>query len=508
MPRPIKSARAKPSSDSPADPPPKAAPPGPQFTESSQPNPPNEPDRPDKAPDSAEWLSLDATEPFPPGLFRLPVPNKVFDRMPSVSDSALRCLLALIHQSFRFDPAESKWVHTGDWFNRSDVENECGLSSQGTRNGLGELEEIGWVRADRDGRGFRYQLLSEVPEKRFTYLPTALLEELSSLGSTELRVVLAVLRRTWGWTETKQKPEGGEETVHVRWTQASNGDLGEITGRSKSAVKTAAKALQGEWIERIRPGSGAYQYRFLPEAVGNGSGEPDSFCTGTSNDLLPDRQKSAPPSFSKENRSKDKHSQISKTNDPEPKTEPPTDEESAVPSTKQSQGRPEAEEDRTRPEKSGDQSPTADLSNLPSEKRDLAEKLQNVGVWAGRIAELLSRFSRGRIEANFELYRQRAAEQTIHKPGAWLNQAITEGYALPSPDSETPDSETPDPESIGGSLPPLEHQETVSEEKKDVYVAQGVGEDRFHRCPSRQAGPEERRFMYFAPGEGGPTRRV
>jgi len=53
-----------------------------------------------------EELSLDATEPFPPGLFRVPVPDAVFAEMPDLSDSALRCLLALVHLSFRFDPAE------------------------------------------------------------------------------------------------------------------------------------------------------------------------------------------------------------------------------------------------------------------------------------------------------------------------------------------------------------------------------------------------------------------
>jgi hypothetical protein len=147
----------------------------------------------------------------------------------------------------------------------------------------------------------------------------------------------------------------------------------------------------------------------------------------------------------------------------------------------------------------------------------LAEKLSNVGIWAGRIAEVLSRFSTARIRANFQLYRRRAAEQTIRKPGAWLYKAITDGYALP-------DSSLSEPEDNGsivpGSLPPLQHKETVSEAKKDSYVAQGADEDQFHRCPSGNASerapgrtsrgdrPEERRFMYFDPDVGGPERRV
>ncbi|MFB6274495.1 MAG: hypothetical protein ABEL51_16550 [Salinibacter sp.] len=421
--------------------------------------------------------------------------------MPEMSDSALRCLLGLLHLSFRYDPNEERWVRPDRWFSRSDVEETAGLSSQGTRNGLGELEEIGWVRADRDGRGFRYQLLSEVPEKRFTYLPTALLEELSSLGSTELRVVLAVLRRTWGWTETKQKPEGGEETVHVRWTQASNGDLGEITGRSKSAVKTAAKALQGEWIERIRPGSGAYQYRFLPEAVGDGSGEPDSFCTDTSNDLPPDRQNSAPPSSFKENTPRDKHpreKRPQKSGTRQPKSPSSSERETAVPPEES----PKEEASSTSRETQGSsrqRDKISDFNDLSPEKKKLAEKLQNVGIWAGRIAEILNRYSPGRIQANFELFRQRDSEQTIRSSGAWLYKAITEGYALPQHSSPQGD-EPPD----GTSPPSLKHKEVVSEEEMEAYVQRGVPEERFHRCLSEEPGA---RYMYLDPSAGSPNER-
>jgi len=68
-------------SNSPANPPPKTAPPSPQFTESQQSPPPQGPFRPENEPDSADWLSLDATEPFPPGLFRVPIPDAVFAAM-------------------------------------------------------------------------------------------------------------------------------------------------------------------------------------------------------------------------------------------------------------------------------------------------------------------------------------------------------------------------------------------------------------------------------------------
>ncbi|PSR04113.1 MAG: hypothetical protein BRD54_02490, partial [Bacteroidetes bacterium SW_8_64_56] len=109
------------------------------------------------------------------------------------------------------------------------------------------------------------------------------------------------------------------------------------------------------------------------------------------------------------------------------------------------------------------------------------------------------------------------AEQTIRKPGAWLYKAITDGYALPGSSTGEPEG-SPEGGSEGspkgnrptapGSLPPLEHKETLSEAKKDQYVAQGTSEERFHRCPSGRSGPEERRFMYFDPAVGGPERRV
>jgi hypothetical protein len=496
-------------------------PPSPQFTESSQPNSPSGPDRPENSPNSAdgaspenlpkeelspEKLSLSATEPFPPNLFRVPVPNRVFSEMPDMSDSALRCLLALIHQSFRFDPAESEWVHGGDRFTRMGVEEECGLSSQGTRDGLSELESIGWVQVDRSGRSHQYQLTLKVPAERFTYVPTALLEGASAIDSgTELRVVLAVLRGTWGWTCKETDPQGGSaETVHDRWTQLSNCQLAEATGRSETAVGEAAKALQGRWIERVRRGNGPYRYRFLPEAIGDplgdGSGEANSFCRPTSNDLTPDRQKSGTPTYSKKSSSKDKQKQPQEKEKPEPASASPSENGRAVPTGNNPEEPPEQQK-RKAPNDQREKTPVPNFGDLSPEKRELAEKLQNVGVWAGRIAEILSRFSCARIRANFQLYRQRAPEQTIRKPGAWLYTAITEGYALPNAESDAEGSG-----SAERAAP--NHKEVVSEAKKDAYVAQGISEKQFHRCLSPDRSSPEPQFMYFAPEEGGPERRV
>ncbi|WP_103017700.1 hypothetical protein [Salinibacter ruber] len=605
MPHLLKSARARLGSNSPADPLQKAAPPSPQFTESQQSSSPSGPDREGKSPDAADRLpseklpseklpseelpseelspeelppgelspgklSLDATEPFPPGLFRVPIPNAVFGRMPEMSDSALRCLLALIHLSFRFDPAEGEWTSAEGWLSRSDVEAASGLSGQGTRNGLSELESIGWACVDRSGRSYHYQLALGVPTARFTQVPTALLDKLPALDTgTDLRVVLAVLRGTWGWTSKEMDPQSGTlQAVHDRWTELSSRALAKMTGRSKTAVTRAAKALQGTWIGRVRPESGACRYRFLPEAVGDtpgssfeskgslenersseserssGSGrseDSESFCRGDANDLTPDRQNSDPPSFHKESFSRDKHSQLPQRDESGRETKgSPSGKRSAVPDKKQNgTGRPLKTRSRSRKSRghsknrmpgeetargrapglaSEDRSPPADFSDLPVEKRQLAKKLANVGVWAGRVAELLSRFSCDRIRANFQLYRRRAAEQTIRKPGAWLYKAITDGYVLPSSESETGDPSSTGKAPAGGAsagspsscgtLSSLEHKETVSEAEKDEYIAQGVSEERFHRCLSGRGGGRGPQYMYFDPEAGGPTRRV
>ena len=523
MPHSYIEAAAPPSSNSREDLPsegPRSAPDGPRSEESSPSQPigskaGGESDAVSSGELSPGELSLDATEPFPPGLFRVPIPNAVFAKMPDVSDSALRCLLALIHLSFRFEPEKSEWVCPKRQFSRGDIEEASGLSDQGARNGLSELESLGWIRIDRGGRSHQHQLLLEVPQSRFTYVPTALLEQAtlkgtSDIGSgTALRVILAILRQTWGWTSQRSNPPNGQqETVHDRWAQLSNRELANATGRSETAVGQAAQSLQGEWTQRVRPGNGAYQYRFLPEAVGDYPEEESSFSEGNANDLTPDRQKSGTPSFSKESSCRDKHKRQDKNTGDTPSEEPPLSEPDAVPTDNSSQQVAASEESSQTPGPNG-KAPPPDFTGLPPEKQDLAEKLSNVGIWAGRIAEVLSRFSTERIRANVQLYRRRAAEQTIRKPGAWLYKAITDGYALPGSSTGKPEDKPESSETTApGALPPLQHKETVSEAKKDAYVAQGIDEERFHRCPSGRSGPEERRFMYFDPAVGGPERRV
>jgi len=262
--------------------------------------------------------------------------------------------------------------------------------------------------------------------------------------------------------------------VHDRWAQLSKSDLASATGRSETAVGQAARALQGAWIERVQPGNGPYQYRFLPEQVGDRPEEKPPVSPGTANDPAPDRQKSDPPSSYEESSFRDKHSCQEEKRARPPEERPSPGETDAVPANNSSEnpsGPEETHQRSTSTQRSNSgKAPPPDFTGLPPEKQDLAEKLSNVGVWASRIAEVLSRFSTQRIRANFQLYRRRAAQQVIRKPGAWLYAAITNGYVLPNASPNQPESDaSPSP----GALPPLQHKETVSEAKKDAYVAQG-----------------------------------
>jgi hypothetical protein len=472
---------------------------------------------------------MEATEPFPPDLFRLPVPNEVFGQMPEMSDAALRCLLALIHQSFRFDPEASTWTCPGKSFSRRDIESATGLSDQGTRNGLASLDEAGWVDVDRSGRGYRYTLRMEVPTQQYTYVPTTLLEKASELPSTTaLRAVLAVLRATWGWTSKENSSdEKRSTTAHRRWAEISTSRLSRLTGRSEPAIREATGALEGEWISRVQPGRGAYLYRLLPDALGpeseagceeespeeNRAEEPSSN-PPTANEVTPDRQQSYPPSSYKESSFKDK--QLTESNSKgsaKAQTEPPEAKEvHAVPGSKNKSGT------------GGD----TDLSQFSDRKQSLGRKLINAGVWPDRAKECLRRYSAPRIDANFELFRDRAPEIEDH--GAWLCAAITEGYANVSGNAqsrdarggETSSENIPQGDQRGANrdssgrsqtagadrrLP--NHKERVSARRKQVLIHHRpeAKPEHFHRYRHAES-PTEKQFLYFDPSIGGPDRRV
>ena len=486
----------------------------PGFTKSKQ----SHSDDPGQTPLS-EGTNPEATEPFPPGLFRMPVPDRMFSEMPGLSDTALRCLLALIHQSFRFDPEASTWTCPERSFSRQEIETATGLSDQGTRNGLAGLEEAGWTDVDRSGRSYRYTLRIGVPTQRYTYVPTALLEAASNLSSaTALRVLLAVLRATWGWTreeqcsDKKSSQTGSQtaqtQTVHRRWAKLSTSVLSGLTGCSEPALREAIGALEEEWISRVQPGHGAYLYRIVPgafdpeekAAIGEESHpEKPSSNPSTANEIGPDRQRNYPPSSYKENSCRDKQTQKA---------------DSRTGSSSQTEPSKSAEEGAVSASQNESERKTSDtdLSEFSERKQSLHRKLTNAGVWPERATECLRRYSPARIEANFELFRERAPEIDDH--GAWLCAAITDGYAnctTPTESDQADENSSLQPSEAAATGPgsPPNHKQKVSAEEKRAAIQNSpkVKSGHFHRYRHAQSSTEKE-FIYFDPREGGPDRRI
>ncbi|WP_251980322.1 hypothetical protein [Salinibacter ruber] len=514
----------------------------------------------------------------------MPVPNRLFDEMPGLGDAALRCLLGLFRLSFRFDPNESHWTCPETWLPRRDLQEETGLSDEGTRKGLSELTEKGWAEVDRGGQAHQWRLGASVPTKRFTYVPTSLLSRASELPTgAALRTALAVLRETWGWTHARGSastgpteapkstseasssrgadapPDGeeeGREHVHQKWARLSHRELARATGRSETAIKEAAEALQGRWLCRRRPGHGAFYYRIRPEALApspspestsesreeeprkdpreEGEASPDSAsetaspttgpANGTGGGLPTDWHL---PPYIREFLERSKHTGGAS---PDPSSEKgsaagsPSERDSAVrrdrnPSENTSSGGP----DRQTSASSG----ASDFSAFSDEKRGLGQKLISAGIWPGRAHECLRRYSTARVAANFDLWRARKNDPEapeIENDGAWLCMAITDGYANVNPErsSSEPGSSqgsflnsTP-PQSNGpgaggcseGSSPPPEpsHKQRVSPQEKDALIRnyEAITPDQFHRFRHGES-PTEEQFLYFE--EGGPTPR-
>ena len=522
------------------------------FTREGPPEPPKSslPPEPRPAGNStaeglAPDLSLETTEPFPEGLFRIPVPDRVFSGLPNLSDSALRALLALIRLSFRFDPEDSTWTCPARSFSRADVQAECGLSGQGTRDGLTQLEEEGYLSVDRGGRAHEHELELGVPDARFTYLPVTLLEEADRLSGSKLRALLVVFRETWGWTGLSDGAgENGSEGApeHRRWTRLSAASLARRAGRSQTAIVSAARQMNGGLLERLRPTGGAYYYRIRPDGLTDlfQDEEPDersstptvrrraeaSFSMGIPNELAPDRQRTG-PSNAKESRLKKKtlHAQDQATKRPDPGERTVSDGEDAMPET-QSRNRQERSTGKTnsneetqpsQDRESSTEEAESSLIGFSDRKRKLGQALVDAGVWRGPTLELLRRYSAERIAAN--LKRARRKRLQIADLGAWLYTAISEGYALPSPGSKASDrnsgdytEESPDESHSSGSeqksrksLPPLSHKQKVSTTQLKAYVRQGIASaDDFHRFAD-PGEPEVEQHIYFDPAIGGPT---
>ncbi len=528
----------------------------------------------------------------------MPVPNRVFSRMPRLTDSALRCLLAMIGKSWRFDPEASTWIDTGRSFRRASVQEATGLSSQGTRNGLSRLGEIGWVERSRAGRAYRYRLALEVPARRFTYLPSGLPGKAASFESaTALRALLAIFRATWGWAFRKKDPDtGGSDAFHKRWAQLSIPELAEKTGHSTTALRQAARRLEETYVERARPEGpgGASRYRIRPEAFGPGSTGNDKTQTGgeepsrrktsppgktssgktsfgrasasgkTSNAVGGDLQHSCPRTLYKHRESSSREQNTGAQGQNQAVGPPKTSsrderEKDAVLATGKSSGEEatsEKEASTRRPDQTAGKaslgsrfpekdSPEKDFSETGFSETEsgLLRKLTNAGVWPREAGKLVQRYSTGRVEANFQLWRRRKNDPeapSVGSDGAFLRAAIAEGYAAftedtpsaegtPSSeeticaednafakdtfakgngsDRETTSTRKAAPAKKAAPAQKVSHKQKVSpREKRRLTREEGMDPAHFHRY-RRARSPEEKQFLYLDPAAGGPQPR-
>ena len=470
----------------------------------------------DRYPLEAGVFSLDAVERFPEGIFRIPLPNALLKAMSGLSSSALRAALGLYHRSHHFDPETSWWVQTERGLLRAEIERASGLSEQGTRDGLADLAERGWVQVDRSGRSYRYRWARRTlrpDEGGYTYVPTALLDALGA-------------RRGRRGPRTHRLDDGAAHHPHG---PALDVGLHAPRPHRRRTPRPRARPLEGPLHPRPRPvrrvlqerrearreglagpldRARAARPRSLPVPILAGSGAvwspKDAFGHGNNerrNGLFfggrlqrdPPDSPSDPPPLIKSSPQRDtslaQHTARPKRETRRPSTRRSSRNRRAV---QPSEPRKQRRRPPNVPSASFDLGAPLDVEALPEEQRRWARTLQNTGVSSYRIREILGRYSLARIEANFELYRQRASETPIRNPGGYLAQAITQGWALPGDDVGAG--------SGAASLPSLNERDMVSAARRDAYIAAGIPAGAFYRCPAASDGLP--RFMYLPNGPG------
>lgn len=195
--------------------------------------------------------SEDVYTPFPSGVPRVPVPNRVFDEMDDLSGCAVRLSLLMIREAYEWH--RGRWTTPIRFVTRSDLQ-PCGMSRESVRRAADELEEMGWISIERGGHEHAYRWLLSVPQSSFTYLPLPLLHEAHRIDShSALSVLLCVYDATWGWTKRM-----GEGVHHQASAALSASEIGDRCGLSKPTVRAAASDLEEvEAIRRGRPHGGA-----------------------------------------------------------------------------------------------------------------------------------------------------------------------------------------------------------------------------------------------------------
>ncbi len=341
--------------------------------------------------------------------------------------------------------------------------------------------------------------------------------------------------------QKKDPDTGGSEAFHKRWDRLPISKPAVKTSYSTTALRQATCRLEETYVERARPEGpgGAYHYHIHP-----GVFEPSK--TKTDKDQI------------------DKvRTDEAQTGGEEPSWREPDGKESDQRKTSSSKTSASGEEatsekeasTRRRDQTAGKASLGSRFPEKDSPEKDFSEtgfsetesgllrKLTNAEVWPREAGKLVQRYSAGRVEANFQLWRRRKNDPeapSVGSDGAFLRAAIAEGYAAftedtPSAeeticaennafakddgsDRETTSTRKAAPAkkaALAKKVAPAQkvsHKQKVSpREKRRLTREEGMDPAHFHRYRRAQSqedqSPEEKQFLYLDPAAGGPQPR-
>jgi phage replication O-like protein O len=124
-----------------------------------------------------------------------------------------------------------------------------------------------------------------VPPPNYTQLPNVLLDAMCELSDAELRVALAICRKTFGW--------------HKERDTLSLSQLEQVTGRSRPSTIAGVNGLiERGWIERTpatKRGGKTYVYRLCVEAIYPDEQSPSSDTAAYQYSSVPVQQRTAEP---------------------------------------------------------------------------------------------------------------------------------------------------------------------------------------------------------------------
>lgn len=329
-------------------------------------------------------------EQFPADLTRIPIPDRVLDRLDGLSGCGVRLCLLMIRASYSWDDDLGQFRASSRWFTAEEIKEEAGglgMHRESLRSAAEQLEARGWVaRRRREGRPTAYRWRLSVPRSRYTPVPAPLLHAHQVLSHSALTLLLCALRATWGWTV-----KDGEALKYRRTAELTTSDLGKMTGLSRPTLRD----VQGE----LRAKSALYVNR-------KHAGAPYEFAVDLSF-FRCHLQKSYTPSTREKNSNKHTHGREPNPDDAHTK------------------------EDRTR--RGNAYQVTEDWEEEAI--RLLCSKPIEMAPRAAR--DVVIRRAQPVVEGAVKAFRRRQSE--INNPAGWMHSAIENLWFAPSIPNKSPD---------------------------------------------------------------------